>query len=115
MPRIGFDALASVCTLNAPRLRDRLAWIAALNAAGLRSYRRQGDRIVLTYAPAVADEVRELVARERECCATFLDVALEEREDAVVLTIRAPAGLGAAADALFAPSAAEAPPARRQP
>ena len=101
---------AIACTLDARDLADRLRWVGELNATALRTHTLNGARLVLTYAPEAAARVRELVTRERACCA-FLAFALDEARDAVRLTIGAPPGVGDAAAALFAPFLAAPPPA----
>jgi hypothetical protein len=96
------------CTLGAGEYADRLAWIAELNRAALRSHRRDGLALVLDYAPDAAPRVRELVAREQACCA-FLGFRVEETPAAVRLTVAAPAGAGEALDAIFGPFLTGAP------
>jgi hypothetical protein len=79
----------------------------------LRSYRRDGDTLVLNYEVAAEPQVRELVERERQCC-SFLDFRLDVEPDVVRLTI---AGTALTADgiaALLEPflAATKAPPDR---
>ncbi len=81
---------AGTCSLSTEELCDRLAWIAKINAAGLRSHRRCADRVELVYEPEVADRVRELVRRERACCG-LLEFDLREAPDAVIVTVAGPA------------------------
>jgi hypothetical protein len=90
------------CTLGAGDFRQRLAWIADLNRDALRAQRRDGLRLELTYAPAALDRVREMVARERDCCA-FLTFDLQQEADAVRLVIEAPENVRGALDAVFEP------------
>ncbi len=90
------------CTLGAGEYADRLAWIAELNRSALRSQHQAGRALVLDYASDAASRVRELVARERACCA-FLAFRVEETPHAVRLTITAPAEAGEGLDAVFAP------------
>jgi hypothetical protein len=90
------------CTLGAGDFRQRLAWIADLNRDALRAQRRDGLRLELSYAPAALDRVREMVARERDCCA-FLTFDLQQEADAVRLVIEAPDGARDALDAVFEP------------
>jgi hypothetical protein len=68
----------------------------------MREKRRADLRLELTYAPEAAERVREMVRRERECCA-FLDFKLQKEADAVRLTIVAPEGAREAAEMLFEP------------
>ncbi|OBG45176.1 hypothetical protein A5672_09420 [Mycobacterium alsense] len=89
------------CTLTADEHAGRIRWIQELNAGALSGYHRDGSLLRLVYHPAAAPTVREFVRRERQCC-PFLDFTIEERQDALVVTIEAPTGLGATADALFA-------------
>ena len=96
------SALPVACTLGAGDYRERLAWIAELNRTALRHHAHDGRRLVLTYAPGSGDRVRELVRRERECCA-FLSFTLHEDPDTVRLTIDAPEAAGASAAVLLEP------------
>ncbi|EFG76420.1 hypothetical protein HMPREF0591_3721 [Mycobacterium parascrofulaceum ATCC BAA-614] len=96
------DPAAVACALTASDRAARIAWIEQLNATALDGYRRDGCRIRLRYRPEAAARARELVRRERQCC-PFLHFDTEEDDDAFVVTIDAPTGLAADADALFAP------------
>jgi hypothetical protein len=49
------------CTLSAGDLRDRLAWITALNRDALRGYDRPDPTLRLRYTPQAAQQVRELM------------------------------------------------------
>jgi hypothetical protein len=62
------------CTLSATRYRARLAEIAALSREALRHVERHGLTLDLRYEPEAAARVRQLVERERTCCAfvTFI-------------------------------------------
>lgn len=73
------------CSLPPGPYHERLAWIASLNRDALGSYRRDGLWLELTYAAKSIDQVREMVARERDCCA-FL--AFEMRETSTDITLR---------------------------
>ena len=90
------------CTLAAGNFKERLTWIADLNRASLRNHCRDDLRLQLTYAPEAIDQVREMVRRERDCCA-FLTFALRQDADAVRLTIEAPEAAREAADTVFGP------------
>jgi hypothetical protein len=90
------------CTLGAGDFRQRLVWITDLNRDALRTQRRDGLRLELSYAPAALDRVREMVARERECCA-FLTFDLQPEADAVRLVIEAPEDARDALDVVFEP------------
>jgi hypothetical protein len=96
------------CTLGPGDFRQRLAWIADLNRDALRDQRRDGLRLELTYAPAALDRVREMVARERDCCA-FLTFDLQQEADAIRLVIEAPEDACDALDAVFEPFQAREP------
>src|ERR671919_1304737 len=98
------------CTLGSADFRQRLAWIADLNRDALRAQRREGLRLELTYAPAALDRVREMVARERNCCA-FLTFDLQQEADAVRLVIEAPEDARDVLDAVFEPFQAREPAA----
>ncbi|CCV05764.1 conserved hypothetical protein [Mesorhizobium metallidurans STM 2683] len=88
------------CTLDRGSFKDRIAWIAALNARSLTSSRRSDLALTLEYGPASLDDIRELVRGEQACCA-FLDFDLDERADKLILTITAPEIARDAADMLF--------------
>lgn len=90
------------CTLGVGAYQERLAWIAELNRSALRSSRREGARLVLTYDPGAAARVREMVRRERQCCA-FLDFELREDENNTTLVVTAPEAAPDALDAVFDP------------
>jgi hypothetical protein len=96
------------CTLESGDFRQRLAWIAELNRDALRAQRRDGLRLELTYAPTALDRVREMVAREQDCCA-FLTFDLQEEPDTVRLVIEAPENARDALDAVFEPFQAPEP------
>jgi hypothetical protein len=88
------------CTLQPGDYRARLEWIAELARDGLLGVSRHDLRLELRYAPGVADRVREMVDKERSCCA-FLDFGLAETDAGVRLTITAPERARDVADALF--------------
>ena len=90
------------CTLQPGAYRERLAWIAGLARDGLLGVSRDDLRLELTYAPHVADRVREMVGKEQRCCA-FLDFELDETDAGIRLTITAPERARDVADALFEP------------
>jgi hypothetical protein len=90
------------CTLGPGDFRQRHAWIADLNRDALRAQHRDGLRLELTYAPAALDRVREMVAREQDCCA-FLTFDLQDEADTVRLVIEAPEDARDALDAVFEP------------
>jgi hypothetical protein len=90
------------CTLAAGDYTARIAWIADLNAAALRTHRRDDLWLELTYALDARDRVREMIRREQACCA-FLTFELCEAREGVRLTIVAPERARDAADGVFAP------------
>jgi hypothetical protein len=96
------------CTLGPADFRQRLAWIADLNRDALRAQHRDGLRLELTYAPAALNRVREMVAREQDCCA-FLTFDLQQEADTVRLVIEAPEDARDALDAVFEPFQAAEP------
>ena len=88
------------CTLQPRSYQERLAWLARLARDGLLGMSRDDLRLELRYAPGVADQVREMVAKEQACCA-FLNFELSESGEDVRLTITAPERARDVADALF--------------
>ena len=90
------------CTLGSGDFQNRVAWIADLNRDALRSQRRNGLRLELTYAAAALDRVREMVAREQECCA-FLTFDVRIEREVIHLVIKAPESARDALDAVFEP------------
>jgi hypothetical protein len=85
--------LPIACSLGAADFAGRLEELRALGADGLVSVAEQPDRAVLTFRPDVGirRRVEAAAAAEAECCA-FLDLRVEHREDATLLTISAPNG-----------------------
>ncbi|MCC5625656.1 hypothetical protein [Nostoc sp. CHAB 5715] len=94
------EPLPIACTLTRDNLQDRLAWITELTRIALQSYERRGLVLELRYAPQAAEQVYEMVRKEKECCA-FLAFALHEDDREVRLTITAPDDAKEAADFLF--------------
>lgn len=92
------------CTLDAGNLKERLDWIADLNARALRGTRRDDLTLVLDYAPDAIDDVRRMVSGEQACC-TFLAFDIAENDGIVRVTIAAPETAREAAEALFEPFA----------
>lgn len=88
------------CTLDAGDFKERAAGIRDLARRSLRQASRTPLTLTLTYGPEAADEVRELVAKEQECCA-FLAFDLKTNAGATLLTITAPKSAADAADMLF--------------
>lgn len=79
------------CTLDARDLRHRLAEIARIGADGLTDHSAQGGRHVLRFraGATIHERLNAIVAAEADCC-SFLDLALAEDGDELVLTIAAP-------------------------
>jgi hypothetical protein len=92
--------LPIVCSLDAAGLRDRVAEMAAIGAAGLVASEVDGRRGRLRFRAAVAGRLETVVAAERECCA-WLGLDLARHGDELQLTLIAPPG-GEAAMAEFA-------------
>ena len=90
------------CTLDGGGFKDRMAWIADLNARALEKARRKDLRLELQYAPAAIADVRQMIAQEQECCA-FLSFDLVEERKALKITITAPEAARDAAEAVFGP------------
>jgi len=91
---------AIACTLLADDFRERAAWIRGIAARHLRKSMRSPLTLYLVYGPEGADDVREMVRKEQECCA-FLRFDLSVANDAVHLLITAPEAALEAADMLF--------------
>ena len=88
------------CTLQGGSYQERLASIGELARDGLRGVSRDDRRLELRYAPHVVGRVREVVAKEQECCA-FLNFELTETNEEVRLTVTAPERAREVADELF--------------
>lgn len=99
-------ALAIACALGAGNFKERVAGIRDLAGRSLIRSERRPLQLLLTYSPEVLVEVKDLVAKESECCA-FLDFQMAHDNDSVRLTITAPLDALAAADELFAHFAPE--------
>src|SRR6187431_1991584 len=93
---------AVACSLEAGEFKDRIAWIAALNARHLVRSHRDDLLVVLTYDLAAREKVADLKAREQACCA-FLSFSLHETDTGVELKIGVPEEARDATDVLLAP------------
>ncbi len=100
------DPTVVACTLTPGDYRQRVIRIHDLAARSLRSARRDDLRLVLTYAPEAADEVRAVV-REEEACCPFLKFDVADDGLGIDVTITAPEEAGASAVDLFAHFAPE--------
>ena len=88
------------CALGSDDFEDRIGWIRELSARSLRSHRRDGITLELTYDRSAAADVHDLVRGEQACCG-FLRFYVRESANAVRLTITAPPEAQSAADDLF--------------
>lgn len=88
------------CTLQGDDFKSRAAWIRGVAERHLRNSMRSPLTLYLVYAPEAADEVREMVIKERACCA-FLRFDLSITNGEVHLLITAPETAREAADMLF--------------
>jgi hypothetical protein len=93
--------LPIACTLTGASLEERAAWFGRLGEAALIDGVRHGDRLLLRFRPDAADDVRELVRAEAECC-PFLDFAVEQRDGEVRLDVGGPTEAGPVLDAMLA-------------
>lgn len=102
LPAPGQDAAPDViaCTLMAEDFRSRAAWIRDLARRHLKAATRSPLSLHLVYQPEAAGDIREMLRRERECCA-FLRFELRVADDGVHLLITAPEAAREAADMLF--------------
>ncbi len=96
------DACPIACTLEAQDYKQRLALIADLNRDALLAHRRDGLRLQLTYASHAEGRVRDIVRRERNCCA-FLSFEVRVDGDAVQVVIEVPESARIAAESVFEP------------
>jgi hypothetical protein len=85
--------LPIACSLTATELPKRLADMADVGRAALVDVRDDRTRAELVFAASarVRDRVDAIRAAESQCCA-FLDMAITDEPDTVVLTIDAPEG-----------------------
>ena len=102
------SALPIACTLTSEAHAARLSWIADLNRRFLRAHRRHELVLTLTYASDAALLLRQLVAREGECCA-FLDLTVSSVAEEIILRVEAPENARTGAAEMFAPFLSGAP------
>jgi hypothetical protein len=93
--------LPIACTLTGASLAERADWLRRLGDAALIAGTRDGDRLALRFRAEAADDVRELVRAETECC-PFLEFDVEAREEEVRLGITGPADAGPVLDGMLA-------------
>ena len=98
---VTIDAEPIACTLTPGDYRNRVDWIETLAKQSLRSARRNGLTLRLTYGPEAVEAVRDLVRKEQSCCA-FLRFEMREDAHGVHLSVTAPERARDAADLLFA-------------
>jgi hypothetical protein len=89
------------CTLSPGAYGERVAWIQNLARDALISARRDDLVLHLSYAAHAAPRVREMVEKEKACCA-FLTFAFSGDVAGIHLKITAPEEAREAADVLFA-------------
>jgi hypothetical protein len=90
------------CSLTAPAAAERARrWRALLDHDLIdRTAAAGGLRLAFRADPAVAGELDELVAAERECC-PFLTLAVTHADDRLVLDVAAPPQAAAIVEAMF--------------
>lgn len=88
------------CTLSLDELPARTDQVQRL-IDGLQSRERDERRVRLRFDPSLSGVVDAFVRDESACCA-FYDFAVEERADAVQLTVEAPAGAEPLLESLYA-------------
>jgi hypothetical protein len=93
-------AMPIACTLTGDDFAHRTRWIRQLASEHLLSVSRSPLSLRLTYAPAAAGLVRDLVVKEQACCA-FLTFDLRESDTAIDLVVTAPKEAGDAVNLLF--------------
>ncbi|MGV6874384.1 hypothetical protein ACUSIJ_17055 [Pseudochelatococcus sp. B33] len=91
---------AIACTLQTEDFKSRAVWIRGIAERHLKKFMRSPLTLHLLYEPEAADDMREMVRKEQECCA-FLRFDLSVADDAVHLLITAPEAAREAADMLF--------------
>ncbi|GAA4477871.1 hypothetical protein [Gluconacetobacter asukensis] len=95
------DQAPIACMLDGDSYRQRMVWIADLNARALKAARRDDLRLTLDYAPSAIADIRRLIAQEQACCA-FLSFDLKNRPDTLTLVVTAPEAARDAAETIFA-------------
>ena len=90
------------CTLGSGDYQERIEWITTLNRVSLRAFEVQERAVLLVYDANALMKVRQLVVKERQCCA-FLRFDLTALPERVALTIRMPEYLGIEGAQLLAP------------
>ena len=93
--------LPIACTLTGASLEERAAWLGRLGEAALIEAVWDGNHLALRFRPEAADDVRELVRAETECC-PFLGFEVESRVDQLRLGITGPPDAGPVLDGMLA-------------
>lgn len=92
--------LPIACTLTGASLAERAGWLRRLGAAALVEGTRTGDRLELRFRPEAADDLRELVRAEGECC-PFLSFERVDRDGELRLSVSGPAEAGPVLDGML--------------
>ena len=95
-------SVPDACTLPTAAQPLRQAEFATLCSTALRHHERIGPRhlrLTLSGDADLADAVRDLAARETECC-SFFDFTVTPTDDAVILDIQVPTAQTAVLDGL---------------
>jgi hypothetical protein len=89
------------CTLGEGDLRRRLDEIAALGAESLLGHEETGEGHVLRFRSdeSTRRRLEKIVTAEAECC-PFLELEIDERDQALLLALAAPGDGRAVADEL---------------
>ncbi|MEV1289200.1 hypothetical protein [Micromonospora sp. NPDC049679] len=85
----------AACTLPTAQQPLRLAEFDALFATAIEQAERISDRrlrLTMTDAPDLEARVRDLAARESDCCAFFTFTITAPQSDRVVLDVEVPVG-----------------------
>ena len=90
------------CRLNGDDYRNRIRRIEHLTLCALRDFQRDDLTLLLTYSLEAYADVRLMIEQERACC-EFLSFTVQEKPDAVIVTVIAPKEARGTADMLFAP------------
>ena len=91
---------STACALSPRDQNAALAWIGDLNAAALRTHRRDDLVVTLTYAPQARVRVLQMIREEQECC-DFLDFRINDAPEAITVTIAAPESARAQIEPIF--------------
>lgn len=88
------------CTLGSHDFQERTGWIRQLASQHLRTSSRTALALHLSYAPAAVSQVREMIAKEQDCC-RFLHFDVREDMDAVHVVVTAPENAKEVVSSLF--------------